>query len=547
MLRIRQLLLTVAMIAAFATTVGGCAPRGARDGGAIHLNLGAEPPTLDPALAADPASTQVDELLFLGLTDLDDETMEAGPELATRWEVSPDGLVWTFYLRDDVYWVHYDPAARRLAKKRPVTAADVEYAVKRALDPATGSPYAYLLFIIKNGEAFHAGSTTNANEVGVRAVADDRVEFTLERPVAHFPIIAGMRVARPTPREVIDQHGYKWGEPGNIWTNGPYALETWTHESRMTMVKNSASPDAERVSIQRIDWAMMDDGPEVLAEYEAGNLDVCAIAPGDLDAVKADPRLSSELRVVPQLSTYYLGFNNSKPPFDNRLVRQAFSYALDRGRLVDTVLKAGQQPARTFAAPGVFGSPAVDPDFAGVEFDAQRAKALLAEAGFPGGEGLPEILLVYPTGGLHQQVAEFAQTSWRQVLGVEVSLAGQEIGDYIRALAEDAPQVFSSVWTADFPDEDNWVFQNFHSGQGVNSVRWYNAEFDRLVEQARVTGNMAERQALYAQAERLLCVEEAAIAPLFHPARALCTKPSITRTYSPLGDEHIDRWTIGPR
>jgi oligopeptide transport system substrate-binding protein len=543
MLRNRQLLLLMAILTAVAAL--GCAPTGHRHDSVIRLNLGAEPPSVDPALAEDPRSTQVVELLFLGLTDLDDETMEAVPELATRWEVSDDGLVWTFHLRTDVHWVHYDPATGRLSKKRPVTAADVEYAAKRALDPTTASPSAHVLFIIKNGEAYYSGRTANANEVGVRAVDEHVVEFTLERPAAYFPVIAGMWMLRPTPAEVIDEYGYKWTEPGNIWTNGPYVLQSWEHEAELTMVKNQGYCDVDAVAIERIHWSMISDEAEAFAQYKAGELDVCNVPAEDLAAVKADPVLSKELQAVPYLSTYYLGFNHSKPPFDNRLVRQAFSYALDRDTLIGSTLKGQQLAARSFAGPGVFGSPATDADF--VEFDPERARSLLAQAGYPGGEGLPEITLTFCTGQLHRQVAEFAQRSWQHVLGVEVKLDEQEIEAYLEGLTQDPPQLFASVWTADYPDEHNWVFHNFHSGQGANRIRWHNTGFDRLVEEAQATSDAGRRRQLYAEAERLLCVDEAAIVPIFHPLRFVCTKPYVERTWSPLGNERIDRWTVRAR
>ncbi len=542
--RNRRLALSIAILAALLVAAGGCIPGVQRSGGTLRMNLGTEPPTVDPALAEDPASTQVDELLFLGLTDLDDETMEATPELATHWEVSADGLVWTFQMRRDVNWVQYDPETSKFSSKRPVTAHDVEYAVKRALDPTTASPYAYVLLIIDNGEAFSSGKTTNADDVGVRAVDDYTVQFTLEQPAGYFPVIASMWTVRPTPQEVIDQFGYKWTEPGNIWTNGPYAVESWKHESQMTMVKNPGYFNARGVAIERIHWSMLRQDSTALAQYREGKLDVCTVAAADLEAVQADPWLAKEVRAVPLLGTYYLGFNTTKPPFDNTLVRRAFSYALDRRRLIDTVLKGEQLPAKSFAGPGVFGSPAADPAFEGVEFDPDLARSLLAEAGYAGGRGLPEITLAFYTSQLHRQVAEFAQACWREVLGVDVKVENQELKVYLKALAEDTPQVFSSVWTADYPDEDNWVFHNFHSIQGANRIHWKSAEFDRLVEEARASTDSARRKELYAQAEKLLCVDEAAIVPILHSTQVVCTKPYVVRTYSPLGNEHIDRWTI---
>lgn len=544
MLRNRRSLSLILVLAALAAIAVGCIPRGGQSGGTIRLNLGVEPPSADPALAEDPSSIQIDELLFLGLTDLDDETMEPIPELATSWKVSDDGLEWTFDLRRDVYWVHHDPASGKFTKKRPVTAHDVEYAIKRALDPATASSLSYVLFIIKNAEPFNSGQITDAGQVGVRAVEDYAVQFTLERPAAYFPIITALWVARPTPHEPIEQFGYKWTEPGNIWTNGPYALQSWEHEASMTMVKNPSYYDAKNVAIEQVQWSMIREGSAALAEYKQGRLDACDVPADDLAAVKADPVLSKELRAIPYLGTYYLGFNNAKPPFDNRLVRQAFSYALDRRAFIDSVLKGEQRPAVSFAGPGVFGSPTADPEYDGIGYNPDLAKQLLAEAGYPGGKGLPEITLAYYTSQLHRQAAEFAQQSWRDVLGVDVELANLELRAYLKALGEDTPQVFSSVWVSDYPDEDNWVFQNFHSSKGANRIRWTNAEFDRLVEDGQVVTDLQQRRELYAQAEKILCVDEAAIAPIFHSSHVLCSRPYVVRTYAPLGNEHIDKWSI---
>lgn len=547
MLRNRRLVLLITVLAALAVMAAGCIPRDSQSGGTIRLNLGAEPPTADPALAEDPSSIQVDELLFLGLTSLDDKTMEAVPQLATRWEVSDDGLVWTFQMRKDVNWVHYDPASRRFTKKRPVTAHDVEYAIKRALDPATASSYAYMLFIIKNGEPFNSGKIADADQVGVRAVGDYAVQFTLERPAGYFPIITAMWVTHPTPQEAIDQFGYKWTEPGNVWSNGPYALQSWEHETRMTMVKNPSYYGARNVAIEQVQWSMIREGTTAFRQYKEGKLDVCDVPAEELAATKADPALSKELRAVPYLGTCYLGFNNAKPPFDNKLVRQAFSYALDRRGLVDSVLKGEQLPAVSFAGPGVFGSPVSDPkskEYKGIGYDPELARKLLAEAGYPGGKGLPEITLAYYTSELHRQVAEFAQKSWHDVLGVDVKLTNLELKAYLKALGEDTPQIFSSVWTPDYPDEDNWVFQNFHSAKGANRIRWKNAEFDRLVEEARVATDTQKRRELYAQAEKILCVDEAAIVPVFHSSHVVCSKPYVVRSYAPLGNERIDKWSI---
>ncbi|MFN2154312.1 MAG: ABC transporter substrate-binding protein, partial [Anaerolineae bacterium] len=230
----------------------------------LNWNLGAEPPQVDPALSTDTTSVQVDEMLFLGLTDFDDVTSEVIPELATDWSVSDDGLVWTFNMRDDVPWVRYNPATGETevmtdenGDPAMVNAHDVEYAVKRTLDPATGSDYAYVLYIIDGAMAVNTGEETDLDTVGVKAVDDYTVAFTLKQPAGYFPGIASMWVARPVYQPVIDEYGARWIEPGLIVTNGPYTLDTWKHFDSMVFVKNPYFYDADTIEIERVEAVMI--------------------------------------------------------------------------------------------------------------------------------------------------------------------------------------------------------------------------------------------------------------------------------------------------
>ena len=192
------------------------------------------------------------------------------------------------------------------------------------------------------------------------------------------------------PKDVIEEYGDKWTEPGNIVTNGPYMMDDWEHENNMVMVKNPHYYDAKNVQIDKINWVMVVEASTAFAMYENGELDVPAPPLDDMDRIKADPVLSKELYIAPRSVHLLLWVQHTKPPFDDAKVRQAFSYAIDRQKLIDTVTKGGQMPAKTFACPGIFGSPAEDPDFAGIAFDPAKAKQVLAEAGYPNGEGLPE-------------------------------------------------------------------------------------------------------------------------------------------------------------
>ena len=512
----------------------------------LNMNLGSEPPTIDPALATDTTSVQCVELLFLGLTDYDDETSEVIPELAESWEVSSDGLKWTFHMRDDVYWVKYDPASGKVEKKRPVTAHDVEYGVKRSLDPATGSDYTYLLYIVENGEAVNTGESTDLDSLGVKALDDYTIEFTLEEPAAYFPGIAGMWVARPVPKEVIEEYGDQWTELENICANGPYMMAgPWEHDIKMVMVKNPEHPDAADVQIDKINFFIVTEDSMALAMYENGELDVASVPLPDLDRVKADPELSKELYIAPVLCTAYYGFNTSKPPVDNKHVRRALSYAIDRQELIDTVLKGGQKPAKTLACPGIFGSPAEDPNFQGIEFDPDIAKKELEMAGYPNGEGWPsDVVLMHNTSDGHKRIAEFIQSQWKEHLGIAVELADQELMGYLETVTEDAPQIFRLGWMADYPDPDNFLYP-FHSTKGSNHIKWSNAEFDQLTEQAAFETDPAKRKELYLRAEEILCVDEAGIIPIYYYTRVVLAKPYVERTYALLGGtEQIWKWKV---
>lgn len=555
MLRNKKLYALIAVVMAVTTVLSACSPKSATVGDDpalevyLNYNLGTEPPTLDPNLATDTTSNMVIQQLFLGLTDYDDTTLDVIPELATEWSVSDDGLVWTFTMRDDIYWVHYDPETKEVEKKDPVTANDIVYSVQRTLNPETASDYAYVDYIIANALEVNTGESTDLSGIGVRAVDDYTVEFTLTQPAGYFPGIAGMWVNRPLPQTVIEEFGDEWTEPGNLWSNGPYLLDTWEHENKIILVKNPFYYDADNVQIGTLNFYMIVESSTAFSMYENGELDVASPPLDDMDRVQADPTLSAELYIAPSLCTYYYGFNTEKAPFDNVLVRQAFSYAIDRQKLIDTVTKGGQVPAKSFACLGIFGSPAADDSFEGVYYDPEKAQALLAEAGYPNGEGLPEITLMYNTSEGHQKIAEFVQQSWKDVLGVEVTLANQEWAVFLDTVNEDAPQIYRSGWCADYPDENNWVTEVFHPEIGSNDTNWsvddpLAQEFMQVTEAAAASSDPDERVELYYRAEEILCVDAAIIAPVYYYTTVVCTKPYVERTYSPLGGEHFNTWTV---
>ena len=256
-----------------------------------------------------------------------------------------------------------------------MNAHDVEYAVKRTLDPATGSDYAYVLYIIEGAMAVNTGEEEDLDTIGVKAVDDYTVEFTLKQPAGYFPGIASMWVARPVYAPVIDEYGARWVEPGIIVSNGPYLMESWKHFDSMTFVKNPEYYDADTVQIERIEAVMIVEASTAFAMYENNELDVPAARRWKRwTASRQTPCSARSWTSESVLCTYYYGFTNNKPPFDDVLVRKAFSAAIDRVSLVENVTKGGQIPANTFAPAGIFGNAAEDPDIAPWALDPEMGK-----------------------------------------------------------------------------------------------------------------------------------------------------------------------------
>jgi oligopeptide transport system substrate-binding protein len=539
----------------------------------LHVNLGSEPPSLDPSLATDTTSVTVIRNIFVGLTQFDSETGEVIPYLATDWEDGEDAngnQTWTFNLRDDIAWVNYNPLTGETSQvmdddgnPRFVNAHDVVYGLRRTLDPATGSDYAYVLYIIQNAQDANEGSEeVTLDDVGVTALDDWTVQFTLETPAGFFPAIAGMWVAHPLPEWAIEENPNKWTEAGLMVSNGPYVLETWIHGGELVLVKNPLWINADQVQIERVEAAMIVEESTAFALYENNELDTAAVPSPELDRVRADAQLSQQYVSQPDPCTYYYGFTNTKAPFDDARVRQAFSESIDRQSLIDNVLKAGQTPASSFAPPGIFGAP--EPGTVGVNYDPDSARAALQSYLDEQNMTLAQfnaqgILLMYNTSEAHARIAAAIQQMWKDTLDVEVRVENQEWRVYLQTIRpntpiEQAPHIWRLGWCADYPDENNWVHEVFNATAGANNLRRNcvdancgevtASEFDDLTAQAARSGDPDERAELYAEAEHILAAVEYAYAPIYHYTLSNVAKPWLSRNYPALGGDDYFNWTI---
>ena len=513
-----------------AGTFAAPAGEGAASGERTDLNLAlpGDPGNFDPAtnwlhiLAAQQ---------FLTLVDWDYNRSEPVANAAESWSVSDDGRTYTFTLREGLTW----------SDGQPVTAADFEYSFRTIVNPDSATPFAYRAFIIENAAAVNAGEQP-VSALGVQAVDDRTLTITLTEPATWF-LSSLSSMGHSVPRRAREAHGADWVAPENIVVNGPYKLVEAVPEDRYVLERNDGYFDAASVDVPRLSFFVVDDASTQLAMYEAGELDfIESIPPGELDRISADDVLGPEYYNGPRFVVYYYFFNVTKPPFDDVLVRKAFAAALDKETVTARITRGGEVPAGTMTPPGSTGHVANEAGI-GIPYDPEQAKAWLAEAGYPDGQGLPEIELGFNASQLHQNIAQAIQKMWQDTLGANVSLRSVEGRAYSVNAAQGAHNVWRMGWGMDYPDAHNIHMELFHSSVGQPAT-FKNAEYDGIIERAAVERDLATRQQLYRDAERILVQDEAGIIPIYWYADNSLTKGYVERPVTPQFMKLFKEWTI---
>lgn len=492
----------------------------------LYIGIGTEPEGLDPHLVTGVTEHYVLLSLLEGLTTVHPKTLEIEPGVAERWEVSDDGLQYTFYLDPEARWSNGDP----------VTSGDFLFSFERILTPALGAPYAYMLYSIKNAEAFNKGELQDFAEVGVKAPDPRTLTFKLAAPTRYFLSLSTHYTWWPVHPPSVLAHGgmtdriSKWTKPGNFVGNGPFALETWRLNHSIQVTKNAHYRDAESVRLNGIHFLPISMDTEERA-FRADQLHITSTVP--------IPRIDWYRKNAPDrmhfdtyLGVYYYLLNTAREPLDDPRVRKALAYAIDREALTEHVLKAGQQPAYHFTPPNTGGYTAA----AKLPYDPELARELLAEAGFPGGAGFPKLELLFNTSESHRTVAVAIQQMWQSELGVEVSLYNQEWKVYLASRKERNFDIARAAWIGDYVDPNTFLSLGA-SDNGNNHSNWGNARYDALIREAARTQDPTARLQLFQEAETIL-MDEMPVIPIYFYVRSTLINEAVRGWYPNILDYH---------
>ena len=516
----RTFLLVLCTTLLFACTGGGSdesrVEQGTRDG-VLHFGNGTEIQGLDPHIVTGVPEHHIIQTLFEGLVLKNPYTLEIEPGIAERWDISDDGRIYRFYLRSNAVWSNGDP----------ITAEDFRWSWQRALMPALGNLYNYMLFPVVNAESFATGETDDFSQVGVRVIDQYILEVELNEPTPYILQLLDHYSTFPVHRATIEAFGSasdrlsQWARVDNIVTSGAFELVEWGLNSHIRVEKRASYWDAGKVQLNAIvfyptenlttEERMFRDGQ--LHRTEDISLDKIPVY------LRDDPEL---IEIAPYIGTYYYMVNTTRAPFDDVRVRKALAMTVDRDLLVETVLQGIVAPAYAVVPPGTLGY--TPPQT--FNFDPIAARELLAEAGYPNGEGFPSFEILYNTQESHRKIAVAIQQMWNQHLGVGVSIVNQEWKVYLASQENLDYQVSRRGWIGDYVDPNTFL-DMFITGGGNNKTGFSDPLYDQIVlRDAPAAQDRDARYELFYQAENIL-LEQMPIIPIYTYQSKHLKHPSI--------------------
>ncbi len=532
---IRKAAYFLAAVLAAGSILAGCAGGGAGQSGQQAgqdsknpaVQIGVRPETIDPALNTTSEGANIIIHLFETLLVFD-ENNQLKPGQAERYEISEDGLTYTFHLRPDLKW----------SDGSPLTAEDFVYSFRRVADPAVAAPFGYsLLCMVKGYEEAAAGNT---EALAVSAPDANTFVVELETPCVYFDKICASAVLSPVKASVVEEHGEGWAVDASTYIcNGAFKIQEWVPGSYIQLAKNEYFQNQEAVNFDTLRFVFMEDANGALSAYRSGELLVVKEIP-----TEEIPGLqgSDEFYTDPILGNYYLSLNLEREPFTDVRVRQALSLAVDRRYVSETLMQGIYSPSRNIVGPGISDaepgssfedvtSAAIGGDFYALdqyEENLEQAKKLLAEAGYPGGEGFPVIEYMTNDSGYHKALAEYLQSAWSE-LGIPVEIKIMEWSSFTSALRNGDFDIARNGWGYDY-DDPSCFLDLFETGSAYNVEKYSNPEYDRLIDEARITSDTKEHYRLLHEAEELL-MEDAVIIPIACYNDYWMQSPKLTGTW----------------
>jgi len=491
----------------------------------LHRSLSADVAELDPHLVTGLPEIAVVTALFEGLIGEAPHDLSPVPGVAERWEISDDGLRYTFHFRADALW----------SNGAPLTSEDFLASYARVLSPTLGADYASALFLVQNAQAYHQGLCDFA-DVGFAAPNATTFVITLDHPVPHFLMLLTQPVWFPVYLPALektgqaDARGNPWMRPENFVGNGPFILSEWKPDRRIVATRNPQYWDARNVRLTAIHFHPSSSVEAEERAFRAGQVHLTESLP--LSKIEPYARDHPELLyVAPFLDTYFYRLNVTRPILNEEKVRRALSLAIDREAIVR--LTAGRQRVATsFVPPGLVG---YTPP-AAVHYDSAAARTLLAEVGYESGLGLPPLELLINSSGNHRIIAEAVQAMWQRELGVRVNIVNMEQKTLLSQRRALDYQILRSDWAGDYLDPMTFL-EVFSSASGNNHTGWSSADYDSLLHRAVRTAKPSARYALLARAEEIL-LREAPIIPIYYYTTVRLLSPSVRGWYPTLLDRH---------
>lgn len=481
----------------------------------LHRGNGSEPQSMDPHKAEGVPSSNILRDLFEGLTgeSPDGRVVPAGAE---SWDITSDGLTYTFYLRQDAHWSNGDP----------VTAEDFAFGLRRSADPETGSEYSQMLAPILNAEAVIAGKLP-VDQLAVTVLDPYTLQIKLKGPTPYFLGLLNHSSTYPVNKKNIEQYGEGFARPGKLVSNGAFVLKEWVVRSHISVTKNPYYWDKDHVILTEVRYYPIEDQSTAIKRYRAGELDWTYELPNN-QFKWLSRHMPEDLQISPYLGVYYYGFNLTRPPFKNNPdLRKALSMAIEREILTDKVTRFGEIPNYAYVPEGIPGYTPQKASWANLDHDTRikQAKALYHKAGYSKEKPL-SIEIRYNTSENHKKIALAIAAMWKQNLGVKTVLINEEWKVFLKNRKQKKlTEVFRAGWIGDYADPFNFL-ELLHSKHGINDSGYNNPVYDQLLEKISLEKNLLKRNQYMQQAESII-LEDQPIAPIYTYVTKRLVRPSV--------------------